>query len=103
MVTSLHDGMNLVAKEFIISRYDNDGVLILSQFAGASRELKDAIIVNPYDIEEMADAIKLALTLKTVEKSERMQRMRSVVKEHNIYRWAGKLIAELSHVRLTGE
>jgi trehalose 6-phosphate synthase len=103
MVTSLHDGMNLVAKEFIISRYDNDGVLILSQFAGASRELKDAVIVNPYDIEEMADAIKLSLTLGHSERSERMQRMRSVVKEHNIYRWAGKLIAELSRVRLTGE
>ena len=103
MVTSLHDGMNLVAKEFIISRYDNDGVLILSQFAGASRELKDAVIVNPYDIEEMADAIKFALTLGPSEKSDRMQRMRSVVKEHNIYRWAGKLIAELSHVRLPGE
>jgi trehalose-6-phosphate synthase len=103
MVTSLHDGMNLVAKEFIISRYDNDGVLILSQFAGASRELKDAVIVNPYDIEEMADAIKFALTLGSPEKSDRMQRMRSVVKEHNIYRWAGKLIAELSHVRLTVE
>jgi len=103
MVTSLHDGMNLVAKEYIISRYDNDGVLILSQFAGASRELKDAIIVNPYDIEEMADAIKFALTLEPSERTERMQRMRSTVKEHNIYRWAGKLIAELSHVRLTGE
>jgi trehalose 6-phosphate synthase len=103
MVTSLHDGMNLVAKEFIISRYDNDGVLILSQFAGASRELKDSVIVNPYDIEEMADAIKFALTLEPSERTERMQRMRSTVKEHNIYRWAGKLIAELSHVRLTGE
>ncbi len=68
MVTSLHDGMNLVAKEFIMSRPDDDGVLILSQFAGASRELKDAIIVNPYDIEEMADAIKLALTLEHSEK-----------------------------------
>ena len=61
MVTSLHDGMNLVAKEFIISRHDDDGVLILSQFAGASRELQDAVIVNPYDIEEMADAIIAAL------------------------------------------
>lgn len=103
MVTSLHDGMNLVAKEFVISRYDDDGVLILSQFAGASRELKDAVIVNPYDIEEMADAIKFSLTLKPSERSLRMRRMRGVVKEHNIYRWAGKLIAELSHVRLSGE
>lgn len=103
MVTSLHDGMNLVAKEFIVSRHDDDGVLVLSQFAGASRELRDAIIVNPYDIEEMADAIKLALTLEPSERAERMKRMRYVVKEHNIYRWAGKLIAELSRVRLTGE
>lgn len=103
MVTSLHDGMNLVAKEFIISRHDNDGVLILSQFAGASRELKDSVIVNPYDIEEMADAIKFAITLDPTERRERMQRMRNVVKEHNIYRWAGKLIAELSRVRLAGE
>ena len=103
MVTSLHDGMNLVAKEFVISRNDDDGVLILSQFAGASRELKDAVIVNPYDIEEMADAIKFALTLEPSERIERMQRMRSAIKEHNIYRWAGKLITELSHVRLTVE
>ena len=103
MVTSLHDGMNLVAKEFIISRSDEGGVLILSQFAGASRELRDAIIVNPYDIEEMADAIKFGLDLEVSEKSGRMRRMRAVVKEHNIYRWAGKLIAELAHVRLTGE
>jgi trehalose 6-phosphate synthase len=100
MVTSLHDGMNLVAKEFIISRHDDDGVLILSQFAGASRELRDAIIVNPYDIEEMADAIKFAVTLRPYERSDRMQKMRSVVKKYNIYRWAGKLIAELSRVRL---
>lgn len=103
MVTSLHDGMNLVAKEFIVSRFDNDGVLILSQFAGASRELKDAVIVNPYDIEEMADAIKFALTLDFPERSKRMERMRNVVREHNIYRWAGKLIAELSHVRIGQE
>ena len=101
MVTSLHDGMNLVAKEFIMSRPDHDGVLILSQFAGASRELKDAVIINPYDIEEMAEAIKLALTLEHSEKSERMMRMHAAVKEHNIYRWAGKLIGELARIRLS--
>ncbi len=101
MVTSLHDGMNLVAKEFIMSCLDHDGVLILSQFAGASRELKDAVIINPYDIEEMAEAIKLALTLEHTEKSERMMRMYTTVKEHNIYRWAGKLIGELAHIRLS--
>ena len=103
MVTSLHDGMNLVAKEFVAERADNDGVLILSQFAGASRELKDAILVNPYDIEEMADAVKLALTLPAPERAERMKRMRAVVREHNVYRWAGKLISELAHLRLSAE
>jgi trehalose-6-phosphate synthase len=104
MVTSLHDGMNLVAKEFITAKgHDGDGVLILSQFAGASRELKDAIIVNPYHIEEMADAIKSALTLGLVERRDRMQRMYSLVRERNIYRWAGKLIGELTQVRLPEE
>ena len=100
MVTSLHDGMNLVAKEFVASRGDEDGVLILSQFTGASRELKDAIIVNPYDIEEMADAIHFSLTMEHDEKSERMRRMRAVVKEHNIYRWAGNLITTLARLRI---
>lgn len=103
MVTSLHDGMNLVAKEYIAVRDDQDGVLILSQFAGASRELKDALIVNPYDIEEMAEAIRSALTMDPVERSERMKRMHATVREHNIYRWAGKLIADLSRVRLSPE
>jgi alpha,alpha-trehalose-phosphate synthase [UDP-forming] len=100
MVTSLHDGMNLVAKEFVASRHDEDGVLILSQFAGASRELKDAIIVNPYDTEEMADAIHLSLTMNAAERTERMKRMRATVKEHNIYRWAGNLISTLSRLRV---
>ena len=101
MVTSLHDGMNLVAKEFIASRGDEDGVLILSQFAGASRELKDVVIVNPYDIEEMADAINLSLSMEAAERSERMKRMRASVKEHNIYRWAGELIAALARLRIS--
>lgn len=101
MVTSLHDGMNLVAKEFVAVRSDHEGVLILSQFAGASRELKDAIMVNPYDIEEMADAIKSALTLDPSERRERMGRMHTIVRERNIYRWAGKLIGELANIRLT--
>jgi trehalose 6-phosphate synthase len=100
MVTSLHDGMNLVAKEFVIAKPDYDGALILSQFAGASRELRDAIIVNPYDVEEMADSIRTALTLNTSERQERMKRMHNIVKERNIYRWAGKLIGELTRMRL---
>jgi len=99
MVTSLHDGMNLVAKEFIASRGDEDGVLILSQFTGASRELKDAVIINPYDIEEMADAIYFSLTMETHERSERMKRMQTVVREQNIYRWAGSLITTLARLR----
>lgn len=100
MVTSLHDGMNLVAKEFVACRADEDGVLILSQFTGASRELKDAIIVNPYDIEGMADAIYLSITMEPNERSERMARMRQVVREHNIYRWAGNLVTELARLRM---
>jgi trehalose 6-phosphate synthase len=103
MVTSLHDGMNLVAKEFVAARDDEDGVLILSQFTGASRELKDALIVNPYDIEQMADAICLALRMPPEERRDRMERMRANVHDHNIYRWAGKLIAELARLRLTDE
>ncbi len=99
MVTSLHDGMNLVAKEFVAARDDEDGVLVLSQFAGASRELTDALIINPYDIEEMADTIYRALTMKPGEKSERMARMRQVVRENNIYRWAGDLIMALARLR----
>ncbi len=100
LVTSLHDGMNLVAKEFVVSRTDEDGVLILSRFTGASRELHDALPVNPYDIEQMADAIRQALEMPSDERQARMKRMRRVVREHNIYRWAAELILELSEIRL---
>jgi alpha,alpha-trehalose-phosphate synthase [UDP-forming] len=99
MVTSLHDGMNLVAKEFIAARYDEDGVLILSRFTGAARELRDALLVNPYDVDGTADAIRRALAMDPEERKLRMQRMRKFVSEHNIYRWASSLIAELSEVR----
>jgi trehalose-6-phosphate synthase len=98
MVTSLHDGMNLVAKEFVVARGDDHGALILSQFTGACRELRDALIVNPHDTEQLADAIRLALEMDPQEQKARMQRMRSVVKEHNVYRWAGSLITELSKI-----
>lgn len=101
MVTSLHDGMNLVAKEYVAARDDEDGVLILSQFTGSSRELKDALIVNPYDIEKMADAIRYSLTMDPAERSGRMKRMRATVKEQNVYLWAGNLITELVRLRLT--
>ena len=100
LVTSLHDGMNLVAKEFVAARHDEQGVLILSRFTGAARELRDAVMVNPYDIEQTAEAIRLALEMEPEERTARMQRLRRVVKEQNIYRWAGNLIGELCEVRL---
>ncbi len=95
MVTSLHDGMNLVAKEFVSVREDGDGVLILSRFTGAARELRDALLVNPYDVDEMAEAIRTALEMPAAERQGRMSRMREVVREYNIYRWAGRLLGEL--------
>jgi len=100
LVTSLHDGMNLVAKEFVATRRDELGVLILSCFTGAARELQDALPVNPYDIDQTAEAIRLGLEMPPEEKRARMQRMRRHVREHNVYRWAGNLIAELCEVRL---
>jgi trehalose 6-phosphate synthase len=100
MVTSLHDGMNLVAKEFLAARRDERGVLILSQFTGAARELKDALLVNPYDIDQTAEAIRVALEMEPEEKQMRVHRMRRVIKEQNIYRWAGSLITELCELRL---
>jgi trehalose 6-phosphate synthase len=99
LVTSLHDGMNLVAKEFLAARHDEDGVLILSRFTGAARELHDALLVNPYDIDGTADAIRRALAMDPDERRLRMRRMRKVISERNIYRWAGTLIAELCEVR----
>jgi trehalose-6-phosphate synthase len=100
MVTSLHDGMNLVAKEFIAAREDEEGALILSQFTGAARELRDAIIVNPYDVEQLAEGIRVALEMDTEERQARMKLLRSYVKDHNVYRWAGNLITELSEIRI---
>jgi alpha,alpha-trehalose-phosphate synthase [UDP-forming] len=100
LVTSLHDGMNLVAKEFLAARHDEQGALILSRFTGAARELPDALLVNPYDVEQTAEAIRFALEMDMEERRRRIQRMRRVVREHNIYRWAGNLIAELCEVRL---
>ena len=99
LVTSLHDGMNLVAKEYIAARSDEQGALILSRFTGASHELADALVVNPYDTDELAQAIHTALTMPAEEKRARMQRMRAVVQENNVYRWAGNLIGELAAIR----
>jgi alpha,alpha-trehalose-phosphate synthase [UDP-forming] len=100
LVTSLHDGMNLVAKEFLAARSDDQGVLILSRFAGAARELEDALLVNPYDIDQTAEAIRFALEMKADEREARMRRMRQQLRERNIYRWAGNLIGDLCEVRL---
>ena len=95
IVSSLHDGMNLVAKEFVASRSDEDGVLLLSQFAGAALELTDAVLFNPYAIDELADAIRQAVEMPPAERKKRMQRMRSAVQDNNVYRWAGKILSAL--------
>ncbi len=99
LVTSLHDGMNLVAKEFVAARDDEQGMLILSRFAGASSELSDALLINPYDIEQTAEAIRQSLEMVPPEKSSRMQRMRAVLKDKNVYHWAADLISSLCEVR----
>jgi len=99
IVSSLHDGMNLVAKEYVATKSDLSGTLILSRFTGAARELKDAIQINPYSTEEFADAIKLAIDMPVTEKKKRMEKMRNIVRENNIYRWAGNIITELTALR----
>jgi len=98
LVTSLHDGMNLVAKEFVAARDDGDGVLVLSSFTGASRELRGCLLINPYDINEIAEAIRAALEMDPANRTARMKQMRQIVRERNIYRWAANLIAELGHI-----
>jgi alpha,alpha-trehalose-phosphate synthase [UDP-forming] len=100
LVTALHDGMNLVAKEFVAARNDENGVLVLSIFTGAARELRDALQVNPYDLDQTAEAIRTALEMDPDEKQSRMQQMRRAIREHNIYQWAGTLITELCELRL---
>ena len=95
VVTSLHDGMNLVAKEYVASRSDEDGVLILSRFTGAARELPDALLVNPFAIGEIADSIAVALAMSREERKRRMRRMRRAVAENNIYDWATKFLTTL--------
>jgi trehalose 6-phosphate synthase len=99
MVSSLHDGMNLVAKEFVAARDDEQGVLILSSFAGASRELSEALIVNPYDTLAMSEAIHRALHMPEPEQRARMQVMRDIVRVRNVYRWAGQMLLDAAQVR----
>ncbi len=100
LITSLHDGMNLVAKEFVAARDDEDGVLILSKFTGAAVELRDALVVNPYDIAGVAEAMHRGLEMDRAERRDRMQRMRRQVMENNIYRWAANVLDTLREIRL---
>jgi len=101
-VSSLHDGMNLVAKEFVTARDDERGVLILSQFTGAARELPEALIVNPYDADQCAAALHLALTMPEREQRDRMRLMRGLVSEFNVYRWAGRMLLDAAMMRRRG-
>jgi alpha,alpha-trehalose-phosphate synthase [UDP-forming] len=103
LVTSLHDGMNLVAKEYLAARHDCDGVLILSRFAGAAQELRDALLVNPYDVQQVAEAIRTGLEMSPGERRLRMDRMRTQVKEHNVYRWASNVLTDVCAVRIEDE
>jgi trehalose-6-phosphate synthase len=99
LVNSLHDGMNLVAKEFVAARDDEDGVLILSTFAGASQELTEAVLVNPFDVNETADAMEIAMRMGREERRSRMSLMRRTVKENNVYRWAGRMLMDAARIR----
>jgi trehalose 6-phosphate synthase len=98
-VSSLHDGMNLVAKEFVSARTDERGVLILSRFTGAARELADAFIVNPYDVDGVADVLIAALRLPADEQQSRMRALRALVEERNVYRWAGDMLLDAARLR----
>src|SRR5262249_32640718 len=99
VVTSLHDGMNLVAKEFVSARDDDRGVLILSQFTGAARELPAALIVNPYDAAQCAEALHVALSMPAADQRARMRLMRGLVREFNVYRWAGRMLLDAAQMR----
>lgn len=99
VVSSLHDGMNLVAKEFVAARDDEQGVLILSQFTGASHELPEALVVNPYDIDQCAAALHLALNMPPAEQQVRMRSMRGLIQEFNVYRWAGRMLMDAARMR----
>jgi trehalose 6-phosphate synthase len=103
LVTSLHDGMNLVAKEFVAARDDEDGVLVLSKFTGAAVELRDSLLVNPYDIVGVCEAIYTGLEMNLAERRERMRRMRRHVMEYNIYMWAAKALGDLRDLRLDND
>jgi trehalose 6-phosphate synthase len=98
-VSSLHDGMNLVAKEFVAARTDLKGVLVLSEFTGAAKELTEALIVNPYDLEASSDALAAALNMPLEQQRDRMRSMRTLLSQLNVYRWAGKMLVDAARVR----
>jgi trehalose 6-phosphate synthase len=98
-VSSLHDGMNLVAKEFVSARDDLRGVLVLSRFTGAARELTEALVVNPYDLEEASSALAAALAMTPAEQEQRMRALRTMVAEFNVYRWAGRMLLDATRLR----
>jgi trehalose 6-phosphate synthase len=98
-VSSLHDGMNLIAKEFVAARTDLRGVLVLSEFTGAARELNEALIVNPYDLESSSEALAAALTMPVDEQQDRMRSMRSLLVQFNVYRWAGEMLIDAARLR----
>jgi trehalose 6-phosphate synthase len=100
VISSLHDGMNLVAKEFVSSRVDEDGVLILSRFTGAARELGDALLINPYATDSFADTIRNAIEMPKRQRQKHMKKLRRVVEQNNIYQWAGNIISELANLGL---
>jgi trehalose-6-phosphate synthase len=102
IVSALHDGMNLVAKEYVANRFDEDGVLILSPFTGSSRELTDALLVNPYATDRFAEIIKTAIEMPKSERQDRMRKMRNIVRESNIYKWAGDIISDLVKFEIGG-
>ncbi len=101
IATPLHDGMNLVAKEYAASRIDDSGVLLLSKFTGAARELKDAVLVNPYSLDELAESFRLALSMPAAEQRKRMARMRGEVRDNDVFRWAADFIEKISKLEST--
>jgi len=99
MVTSLHDGMNLVAKEFVASQVEQRGVLICSEFTGAAETLDTALLINPYDTEDVADTIKHAIEMSREEKAHRMARLHMHLAEHNIYKWLADIFTTLEYIQ----
>lgn len=99
IVSSLHDGMNLVAKEFVASQVDHKGVLICSEFAGAAEALDHALLINPYDVESVVDTLKQAIEMSAVERAQRLEWLQEHVSEHNIYKWLADIFSELDHIR----